>query len=309
MISLLWSPACSTAGRTFFISHHNLFLIILLMTDMSESPNAKIYTGSMADHFDEVALWSAPFGLKLLELVDYKTNLHALDLGCGTGFPLFELAMRLGPTSKVTGLDPWKEAIAIVKKKIAYYKLSNVSIIEGVGESIPLESNSLDLIVSNNGINNVSDISLTLSECARVLHQHGQLILTMNLDTTMKEFYDVYEKVLHDHSMQAEIKILHDHIYHKRRPVPEIATLLEDNGFVIRNLVYDQFTYQFTDGDAMFHHYFIRIAFLEAWRKIVPVEKVDLIFNEITARLNEVAKKHGRLTLTVPFVVIDSRKK
>ncbi len=45
---------------------------------------------------DECSIWSAPFGLKLLDYIDYKQNISALDIGFGTGFPLTEIALRLG---------------------------------------------------------------------------------------------------------------------------------------------------------------------------------------------------------------------
>ena len=60
----------------------------------------------LIDVFDELPIWSAPFGLKLLDYVDYKTNISAIDIGFGTGFPLTELALRLGESSIVYGIDP-----------------------------------------------------------------------------------------------------------------------------------------------------------------------------------------------------------
>jgi hypothetical protein len=57
---------------------------------------------------DDLPFWSAPFGIKLLDIVRYKKNIRSLDIGFGLGFPLMELAMRLGPSSKVYGIDPWK---------------------------------------------------------------------------------------------------------------------------------------------------------------------------------------------------------
>lgn len=43
------------------------------------------------DVADEAPIWSAPFGLKLLDYIDYKTSISAIDIGFGTGFPLAEL--------------------------------------------------------------------------------------------------------------------------------------------------------------------------------------------------------------------------
>ena len=56
--------------------------------------------------YDEVPLWSAMAGLLLFEQLPLAPKARALDVGFGTGFPLFELAQRLGPSSAVVGLDP-----------------------------------------------------------------------------------------------------------------------------------------------------------------------------------------------------------
>ena len=55
---------------------------------------------------DEVPMWSVPFGISLLDKIKYRKNISAIDIGCGLGFPLTEVAMRLGNTSIVYGLDP-----------------------------------------------------------------------------------------------------------------------------------------------------------------------------------------------------------
>jgi SAM-dependent methyltransferase len=55
----------------------------------------------------------------------------------------------------------------------------------GVGEQIPLRDGSIDLVVSNNGLNHVADLGRTLAECRRVARPGAQLVATMNLPETM----------------------------------------------------------------------------------------------------------------------------
>jgi ubiquinone/menaquinone biosynthesis C-methylase UbiE len=262
----------------------------------------------LIDVFDEIPLWSAPFGLKLLEYVDYKQNITALDIGFGTGFPITELAMRLGETSTVYGIDPWKEAIIRTNKKIDYYRINNIKIIEGVAESIPLDKNSVDLIVSNNGINNVSDIDQVFSECSRIIKPGGQFIQTMNLDKSMFEFYGQLEGVLSEMNLKKEIELMRAHIYEKRRPLGELVTMLKKNNFLIKDLEHDQFTYRFSTGTAMLNHYFIRLAFMDSWIRILPKDKVEEIFDTIEERLNQQAMKLGGIKLSIPFALINAIK-
>ena len=86
----------------------------------------KLYADELIDILDELPLWSAPFGLKLLDFVDYKSNITALDIGFGTGFPLVELAMRLGSGSTVYGIDPWDKALERTRQKIDGYGIDKI---------------------------------------------------------------------------------------------------------------------------------------------------------------------------------------
>ena len=258
---------------------------------------------------DECSVWSAPFGLKLLDYIDYKQNISAIDIGFGTGFPLTEIALRLGESSTVYGIDPWSEAIERAKKKIDYYRITNIKIFEGVAESIPLRDNSVDLIVSNNGINNVSDINQVIQECSRIIKKGGQFIQTMNLDKSMFEFYGQLENILSEMNMKKEINLMRKHIYEKRRPLDEMISIIQSHGFLIKDLEHDQFNYRFSNGTAMLNHYFIRLAFMDSWIKILPENKLEQIFDTIEMRLNDQAKILGSIKLTIPFVLINAIKK
>lgn len=258
--------------------------------------------------FDELPFWAAPFGLKLLENVRMRKNSTVLDIGFGAGFPLTELAMRFGKSSKVYGIDPWEAAIKRAEKKIAFYGIDNVEIIRGVAENIPLGDRSVDLITSNNGLNNVSDLNKTLSECSRIMKSGGQFIQTMNLSETMIEFYDIMEEVLKEWGMQTEIDAMWNHIYRMRKPLEELVSLVEQNGFSVKKVIKDQFNYTFADGSTVLQYYFIRLAFLDSWKNIVSEDKQAEIFEIIENKMNKIAEDQGFFKLSIPFAVIDSEK-
>jgi arsenite methyltransferase len=261
---------------------------------------------SMVDVYDELPFWSAPFGIKLLSLVDYRPNIAALDIGFGTGFPLTELAMRLGEGSIVYGIDPWRDTFSRVEQKITAYGITNITLIEGKAELIPLGNNSTDLIVSNNGINNVEDMDKVFAECSRIIKPGGQFVFTMNLDTSMVEFYSVFKEVLEEMQMNREINMMYQHIYQKRRPVDEVLALVKKHGFAVKDLRYDQFDYRFASGTAMLNHYFIRLAFMDSWKKLLPERGIYDVFDKIEIRLNNLADQFGSITLSIPFVAINS---
>lgn len=262
----------------------------------------------LIDVFDELPLWSAPFGLKLLDYIDYRLNMSAIDIGFGTGFPLTEIALRLGDSSVVYGIDPWKEAMERARKKIDYYGLTNVRLIECVAELIPLGDDSIDLITSNNGLNNVNDLDKALSECTRIIRHGGQFVQTMNTDLSMFEFYGQLERVLTELLLQHEVELMREHISQKRPPVDKMISLIQSHGFIIKDLEHAQFDYRFANGTAMLNHYFIRLAFMDSWIKLLPPDKAGQIFDTIEARLNEQSVLSGGFKLSIPYVLINALK-
>lgn len=271
--------------------------------------NFDLDSSKLIEVLDELPLWSAPFGIRLLENIKLRNNITALDIGFGIGFPLTELAMRLGNSSKVYGIDPWESAIKRVERKIEFYGIKNIEIICGVSENIPLADNTVDLITSNNGINNVENQDKTLSECARVLKRGGQFVQTVNMDSTMIEFYDILKKVLIDLNMRSAAKKIKAQIYEKRKPLDEFTDLIKLYDFSVKNIIHDKFEYKFVDGTTMLNHYFIRLAFLDGWKSIIPEDRQIEVFSQVEKSINQQAAKDGIFKLSVPFVVIDCEKK
>ena len=257
---------------------------------------------------DELPLWSAPFGLRLLETVKLRKNMKVLDIGCGLGFPLIELSQRLGSSSKVYGIDPWQRALERARLKAKVYQISNVEIIEGNAEKTPFDNDFFDLIVSNNGINNVDDMQQTLKECFRISKSGSQMVFTLNLEDTMMEFYDVFEEALYDEGLHSEIDKMKEQIYSKRKPLEEIKFLVTASGFSIIDIIHDVFNIKFVDGSSMFNHYLIKYWFLPGWKDILNEEDRVSIFGKIEKKLNKHADIKGEISLTIPFVTIDCRR-
>jgi arsenite methyltransferase len=253
---------------------------------------------------DDMSFWTAPFGIKLLSCVKYKKNINALDIGFGSGFPLVELAMRLGPTCKIFGIDPWKAAMERTKFKMRYIGVHNVELVEGVAEHMPFENNYFELIVSNNGLNNVQDIPKTLQECSRISSPGSQFVFTFNTNKTFAEFYDVIREVLTESGLKEFLVKVDDHIYKKRRPVAEYKKMLEQSHFRINGLYEDEFDFKFSDATAMLNHFFMKI-FMTAWKELVPIEFRENVFKNIEHKLNMVAEQRHGLSMNVPFVTID----
>src|SRR5512135_2749948 len=134
---------------------------------------------SSVDTLDDLPLWSAPFGLRLLDAAVRGPAAAVLDVGCGTGFPLVELAQRLMPRDRCVGVDPWRPALARARRKVDA-AAAPARVVAAACEALPFRGASFDLIVSNNGFNNVTDIDASFRECARVAVPGARLLMTMN---------------------------------------------------------------------------------------------------------------------------------
>jgi len=258
--------------------------------------------------YDELPLWSAPFGLKLLERITPARGLRILDIGYGTGFPLTEIAMRHGGSNKIYGIDPDPRAQKITLQKLRDFGIRNVELIHGIAEQISLPDHCLDLVVSNNGLNNATDFDRAISECARVLKFGGKLLFTMNLDGSMMEFYTLMEEILKNHDMDLTIRDMRAHIIKKRKPLNDVMEILKKHGLSVSSAETDEFHYTFCDGESLFRHHFIRSAFLPAWEEFVPTRSRRQIFDEVRLKMDEICAKNGFFKLTIPFVLLEAQK-
>lgn len=253
---------------------------------------------------DDLPLWSAPFGLRLLDCLKIRRNLNVLDIGCGEGFPIIEIAARFGKTGSFFGLDPLRKPLKRMELKKKLYQLPTVHAIQAYAEFLPFKTKHFDLIVSNNGMKNVTNLKQTLRECRRAIKPSGQMVIAVNSNQTMKEFYALFQTILEETTNQAKGKI-ESQIQGKKRSGKEWCTLLEDFGFRVKTVCNDQFTMSFSDGTALMDHYLIRQFFLPGWKSLVDIRKRSAVFQRIETELNQAAIENGQVSLTIPYIVLD----
>ena len=257
-------------------------------------------TPEMAAIYYDISLWSAPFGLLLLQHLPLSDAERILDVGFGPGFPLIELAQRFGEETQVVGIDPWSAAVEIARRRVATMQLTNVTILEGDAVAMPLTSESFDLITSNLGINNFEDPQKALRECYRVLKPGGKIIITTNLTGTFREFFDCFAQLLEELNWSKEKRMLQEHIDHRGSP-ESVRVLFESAGFSLTRAIADQTSMRFANGTSFFNHFLIILGFLEPWKNIIEEERRVYFFEQLEGRLNELAAGKGVLELSVPM--------
>ena len=121
------------------------------MTPLSYLEEIDFNQPGVVEQYDELPLWSAPFGLMLLDRVPLKPGMVVLDVGAGTGFLTVELAQRCGPTARVVAVDPWKPAMDRLRGKLGYLGLTNVDLQERDAAALDLPGESVDLEIRHYG--------------------------------------------------------------------------------------------------------------------------------------------------------------
>lgn len=101
-----------------------------------------------------------------------------LDLGSGAGFDCFIAAKKVSDTGRVIGVDMTQEMIDKARKNASQYEYENVEFRHGDIEDLPIESNTVDVIISNCVINLAPDKSKVFKEAYRVLKNTGRMYVS-----------------------------------------------------------------------------------------------------------------------------------
>jgi arsenite methyltransferase len=101
-----------------------------------------------------------------------------LDLGSGAGFDCFLASRETGHTGRVIGVDITPEMIAQANKNARKGNYKNVEFRLGEIENLPVESNSIDLIISNCVINLSNEKERVFEEAYRVAKPNGRIMIS-----------------------------------------------------------------------------------------------------------------------------------
>ena len=115
--------------------------------------------------------WSTPVAEKFLAWLDVPIGRKWLDVGCGTG-SLTRLVLDHYQPSEIVGVDSSSEFIAHNQKLI---KNSSARFIVGLAQSLELETDSVDAVISGLVLNFVPEPEKALAEMIRVTKPEGKI--------------------------------------------------------------------------------------------------------------------------------------
>jgi ubiquinone/menaquinone biosynthesis C-methylase UbiE len=101
-----------------------------------------------------------------------------LDLGSGAGFDCFLAARKVGPAGRVIGVDMTDAMLEKARANAEKTGSANIEFRKGEIEALPVENDSIDVVISNCVLNLVPDKDRAFREIHRVLKPSGRLAVS-----------------------------------------------------------------------------------------------------------------------------------
>ena len=101
-----------------------------------------------------------------------------VDLGSGRGNDVIRLAEEVGENGYVYGIDISEGMITKAKANLEKFEVANAEILKAELENLPLENNSVNLVISNCTINHAADKQAVWNEVYRILKTSGRFVVS-----------------------------------------------------------------------------------------------------------------------------------
>lgn len=117
---------------------------------------------------------------EVLQILALRPGEHVVDIGAGPCLLAVEMAAALGPDGRVHAVEPSGSMRALAARRTPPPASAPVEIVAGSADALPLPDGSVDVAVSTQVFEYLTDVPGALAEAHRVLHPGGRLLL---LDT------------------------------------------------------------------------------------------------------------------------------
>ncbi|MDW5550383.1 class I SAM-dependent methyltransferase [Methanosarcina sp.] len=154
--------------------------------DWDTPESAKIYDQNCDHQFQK--------GQTLIRMMKIKNGDSVLDIGCGTGWQALNVSEIIGPSGKLTCIDPSSYRIELARKKFGVNSSNNIRFLVGQAEDLSsIPDNSINHAYFCSSFHWVDDKKIALSETYRVLKPGGSIgMTTLDRDSpnTMRKLVD-----------------------------------------------------------------------------------------------------------------------
>jgi len=136
-------------------------------------------TRAWADQYARMDRAVAALTKELLDLAAPQPGERVLDIGCGPGTTVLELAKHVGPGGHVLGADVSEPSVARARERIGAAGLKHAEVIVADASVHPFPPNSFELTFSRFGIMFFSDPVAAFANVRRAMKPGGRLALAV----------------------------------------------------------------------------------------------------------------------------------
>jgi ubiquinone/menaquinone biosynthesis C-methylase UbiE len=214
-------------------------------------------------------IWAERFGRILLRGIDIPAKAQILDVVCGTGYPSTEIARRMPADARLIAIDGSSAMLDVARKKLQKLGAKNIFLrTEHAEPKLSFADDVYDLVVCNLGIIEMDDAPASLRDFARVTRPGGEVRITLPVEGSFAEFYDIYREVLIKHDKPDTLRKLDEYIEETLPSVETCESWIRGAGLEDPQVVVDEFTLLFQSSREFFFAPVIEFGMLNEWKQI-----------------------------------------
>src|SRR3989339_258709 len=180
----------------------------------------------MARVYDSEILpvWSERFARMIFRGLSIPEKATILEIGCSTGYVCQELLKRADHKTRIVAIDPISPLLDVARRKVgALYGKRVFLRSDALTAKLSFASEVYDLVLSNLGLLQIDMPALAIEEFTRVTRCGGNVIFTLPLEGTYREFFDLFREVI-SRKRRSEISArLEEHV----AKIPSSKTVLD----------------------------------------------------------------------------------
>ena len=111
---------------------------------------------------------------EIIELLELKPSYVVADVGCGSGYFSVPISRKV---KKVYAIDVQKEMLEYLDQKIQKQRITNIETLLSGEDEIPLQTESVDMLLSVNTLHEFQDKEKMAKEMQRVLRPKGHAFI------------------------------------------------------------------------------------------------------------------------------------